>query len=78
MLKQNIGAEGQSPSAALPRSIGEETLLGVSDVCDITGLAEATASKLMKETGRAFRLHGRLFILWTSFVEFLSGREGML
>lgn len=55
--------------------LGSERLLGIPDVCRITGLAEATASKLMKESGRAIRVHSRLFILETSFFNYLRELE---
>ena len=48
--------------------IGKERLLGVVDVCDITGLSPVTAAKLMRETGRCIRLHRRLYILEASFL----------
>lgn len=55
--------------------LGRERLLGIPDICEITGLAEATASKLMKESGRAIRVHSRLFILETSFFNYLRELE---
>lgn len=55
--------------------LGSERLLGIPDVCKITGLAEATASKLMKESGRAIRVHSRLYILEQSFFAYLRELE---
>lgn len=55
--------------------LGSERLLGIPDVCKITGLAEATASKLMKESGRAIRIHSRLYILEQSFFAYLRELE---
>lgn len=56
-------------------ALGRERLLGIEDVCDITGLGEVTASKLMKESGRAIRLHRRLYVLESSFFSFLHEKE---
>ena len=55
--------------------LGSERLLGIPDVCQITGLGEATASKLMKESGRAIRVHSRLYILEQSFFAYLRELE---
>ena len=67
----DVGAQG----AQKPQALGRERLLGVPNVCEITGLAEATASKLMKETGRAIKVHGRLYILESSFFAYLHELE---
>lgn len=56
-------------------TLGRERLLGIPDVCELTGLAEATASKLMRETGHAIRLHGRLYLLESSFYTWLREQE---
>lgn len=55
--------------------LGSDRLLGIPDVCQITGLGEATASKLMKESGRAIRVHSRLYILEQSFFDYLRELE---
>lgn len=54
---------------------GRERLLGIPDICELTGLAEATASKLMRETGHVIRLHGRLYLLESSFYAWLREQE---
>lgn len=54
---------------------GRERILGISDVCAMTGLAKATASKLMKETGCAFKVHSRLFVIESSFFSYLHELE---
>lgn len=55
--------------------IGRERLLGVPDVCEITGLADVTAAKLMKESGRCISLHRRLYVLESSFFAYLHEVE---
>lgn len=64
---------GVTAPARAPRQA--ERLLGISDVCNMTGLAPVTASKLMKETGRALRIHGRVFVLESSFFAYLREME---
>lgn len=56
-------------------ALGRERLLSIEDVCDITGLGEVTASKLMRESGRAIRLHRRLYVLESSFYSYLHEME---
>jgi hypothetical protein len=55
--------------------LGHERLLGIPDVCQLTGFGKATASKFMKESGRAIRVHGRLFLLQSSLFAFLHEME---
>lgn len=55
--------------------LGRERLLSITDICELTGLGEATASKLMRESGRAIRLHRRLYVLESSFFSFLHEKE---
>ncbi len=55
--------------------LGKETLLGIPEVCQMTGLCPATASKLMKETGKCLQLHRRLYVLESSFLNFLHEQE---
>lgn len=68
---QKAGVETPATSATL----GRERLLGIEDVCGLTGLGEVTASRLMKESGRAIRLHRRLYVLESSFFDFLRSKE---
>lgn len=56
-------------------TLGREGLLDVPEICKLTGLGEATASKLMKETGRCFKLHGRLYVIVSSFFTYLNELE---
>lgn len=58
-----------------PVSIGREKLLGIPEICSITGLSPVTASKLMKESGRAIRLHTRLYMIESSFYAYLHEME---
>lgn len=55
--------------------VGRERLLGIPEVCKLTGLGEATASKLMKETGCCIKLHSRLYVIESSFFSYLHGLE---
>lgn len=55
--------------------LGRERLLGIPDICELTGLGEATASKLMKESGHCIRLHSRLYLLESSFFSWLKEQE---
>lgn len=55
--------------------LGKEALLGVPEVCQMTGLCPATASRLMKETGKCLFLHRRLFVLESSFLNYLHELE---
>ena len=64
-----------STSAARPAHCGKERLLGVADVCEMTGLSPVTAATLMKETGRCIRIHRRLFVLEASFFDYLRQVE---
>ena len=60
-----------SPADSFSPSLGHERLLGIAEVCKITGLSPVTASKLMKESGRAIALHRRIYILESSFFSYL-------
>ena len=55
--------------------LGRERLLDVPEICKLTGLGQATASKLMKETGRCFKLHSRLYVIESSFFAYLHEVE---
>ncbi len=55
--------------------LGKETLLGIPEVCQMTGFCPATASRLMKETGKCLFLHRRLYVLESSFLNFLHELE---
>ena len=56
-------------------TVGRERLLGIEDVREITGLGQVAASKLMKESGRAIRLHRRVYVLESSFFAYLHELE---
>lgn len=66
-------AGGTAPGARVV--LGRERLLGIPDICAITGLGEATASKLIRESGHAIRLHRRLYLLESSFFAWLKSQE---
>lgn len=63
------------PAEAGVTAIGTERLLGIPDICTMTGLCPVTASRLMKESGRAIRVHGRVFILESSFFTYMKELE---
>lgn len=58
-----------------PKMLGRERLLGIPDVCAITGFCPAVASTFMKESGRALELHRRVFILESSLFAYLHELE---
>lgn len=64
-----------SPADFSSPGLGRERLLGIAEVCKITGLSPVTASKLMKESGRAIALHRRIYILESSFFAYLHELE---
>lgn len=64
-----------SPAVSSSPGLGRERLLGIAEVCKITGLSPVTASKLMKESGRAIALHRRIYILESSFFAYLHELE---
>lgn len=55
--------------------LGRERLLDIPEICKITGLGEATASKLMKETGYCLKIHSRLYVIESSFFAYLHKLE---
>lgn len=69
-----IPEAGTTPAASRI-VLGRERLLGIPDICKLTGLGEATASKLMKESGHCIRLHRRLYLLESSFFSWLREQE---
>lgn len=64
-----------SPAFSVNQNLGRERLLGIPEVCQVTGLSPVTASKLMKESGRAILLHRRVYILESSFFAYLHELE---
>mgnify|MGYP001160432479 CR=1 FL=1 len=64
-----------SPADFSSSELGRERLLGISEICKMTGLSPVTASKLMKESGRAIALHRRVYILESSFFAYLRELE---
>ena len=64
---------GATPSSRIV--LGRERLLDIPEVCRLTGLGEATAAKLMKETGRCLKLHSRLYVIESSFFAYLHEME---
>lgn len=65
-----------SVMSAPPRIVlGRERLLGVTEIRELTGLGEVAAASLMKESGRCLKLHSRLFVIESSFFEYLHELE---
>lgn len=52
-----------------------DKLLTISDISEILGVSPVTASKFMKESGRAISVHRRLYVLSSSFYEYLKEIE---
>lgn len=52
-----------------------ERLFGIPEVRRITGFGYATAARLMKESGCCFKTHNRLFVLESSFFDYLHSLE---
>ena len=59
----------------VPVILGRERLLGVPEVCEITGFCNVTASRLIKESGCGIKVHSRLFVLESSFFNYLHRLE---
>ena len=59
----------------VPVILGRERLLGVPEVCEITGFCNVTASRLIKESGCGIKVHSRLFVLESSFFNYLHSLE---
>lgn len=59
----------------VPVILGRERLLGVPEVCEITGFCNVTASHLIKESGCGIKVHSRLFVLESSFFNYLHRLE---
>lgn len=73
-------SETPSPKAGVDNPaarvvLGRELLLGIPEVRRLTGFGEATAAKLMKETGCCLKLHGRLYVIESSFFAYLHRLE---
>lgn len=64
-----------SPAVSSGPNLGHERLLSISDVSKMTGLSPVTASKFMKESGRAIALHRRVYILESSLFTYLHELE---
>lgn len=59
----------------VPVILGRERLLGVAEVREITGFGKVTAARLMKESGYSIKVHSRLFVLESSFFNYLHRLE---
>lgn len=55
--------------------LGDDRLLDVEDVAEITGLCTTTAAKVIRESGRGITIHRRRYILASSLLEYLHGLE---
>lgn len=59
----------------VPVILGRERLLGVPEVCEITGFGNVTAARLIKESEHGIKVHSRLFVLESSFFNYLHRLE---
>lgn len=59
----------------VPVILGRERLLGVPEICEITGFGNVTAARLIKESGYGIKVHSRLFVLESSFFNYLHKLE---
>lgn len=74
MVDSTVPKAGVMP--APPRIVlGRERLLGATEIRELTGLGEVAAASLMKESGRCLKLHSRLFVIESSFFEYLHELE---
>lgn len=74
-MVDSVTAKAGATPASSRLALGRERLLSIPDICELTGLGEATASKLMKESGHCIRLHSRLYLLESSFFSWLKEQE---
>lgn len=56
--------------------LGDDRIYSISDVSEALGIGRQTASRIMRESGRAIRLHSRLYILEGTLLSFLKEKEG--
>ena len=63
------------PGTIVPVILGRERLLGVPEICEITGFCNVTAARLIKESGCGIKVHSRLFVLESSFFNYLHRLE---
>lgn len=61
--------------SAIGAPIGNDRLLTIKDVSEITGLCAVTASGLIKKSGRGIYMHRRVYILESSLMAFLREKE---
>ena len=71
---------GQAPAMSAARehalpATNSDNLLDVQAVCNKTGFCKQVAARLMKETGRCVRIHGKLFVLESSFFDYIHHLE---
>jgi hypothetical protein len=66
--------QATSPRTSAP--IGDDRLLGIQNIADITGFCPTVTSQLMDETGHVITLHSHKYVLQSSFMEFLRESEG--
>ena len=55
----------------------DRIILGIPDVAAYLNVSRQTASLVMHESGRAFRLHSRLYIMRSAFLSYLLQKEGL-
>jgi hypothetical protein len=55
--------------------LGTDKLLSISAISDLLGVCPVTASRIMKESGRSITLHRRVFVLQSSFMQYMHELE---
>lgn len=75
MTRITTAGQGAAHGASTA-AIGSERLLGIPEVCAMTGFCPVTASKVMHESGKAITLHRKIFILESSLFAYLHELEG--
>lgn len=73
--KRDACSLGIEDSSRPNESMDIETLLDVSDIQALTGLCKPIARKLMRESGHCVTLHRHLYVLESSFFNYLHKLE---
>lgn len=61
-------------NGAFVAGIGNDRLLGISDVAQITRTCPVTASRIIDETGYGIVLHRKKYILQSNLLKFLQSQ----
>lgn len=61
-----------------PEPIEKQRLLSIKEVAAYLGVCYVTASKIMRESGKAMRIGNRIMIQERHLAQYLKGLEGRL